>query len=86
MWKLDVMHFPLFIMMDSLRNIRVHSVVIIKGLFMILIHWIGDTLCVCAGVLETGLFLNMAKSAYFGKPDGTHYVQHSPKRETNFRL
>ena len=41
---------------------------------------------VCAGVLETGLFLNMAKSAYFGKPDGTLYVRHSPNKESNFRL
>ena len=44
------MHFPLCIMMDSLWNIRVHSVVIIQGLFMILIHWISDKLCVCVCV------------------------------------
>ena len=32
---------------------------------------INSELCCIAGVVETGIFANMAEIAYFGNPDGT---------------
>ena len=36
---------------------------------------VNTDLCCLAGVVDTGLFVNMANIAYFGKADGTVHTQ-----------